>query len=266
MLKELVHDVLLRNRPEHTEVVEYGNYNDIKTYNATYFDDDKCYRTRINSGETFSVNSSKAFIAYIQEELHRRNNSDGKYATVRIHSDGGNFTADCNFNVGHCSYKRLHSEQYNILKTYNNQTLDHEQFLLMLQKLKPSIQDFATLYKRCQKIRSIGQTALSSNPIFDENGEADSSYICTYKLSDGTDEDVSLPAEFFVTCPFVKAGEKTYTYHVELLFFNTGSSKIAVKVQVTDWETVEEQAIIDEAESIKSSLKTHEELLVLADF
>ena len=266
MLKEFVQDVLLRNRPEHTEIIVYGNYNNTKSYNATYDDDDKCYQVRISSGETFSVNSSKAFIAYIQEELHRRNNSDGIYATARIHSDGGSFIADCNFNDGHCNYKRLHSEQYNILKSYNNQTLDHEQFLLMLQKLKPSIQGFPELYKHCQKIRAIGHSTLSSNPIFDENGEADSSYICTFKLSDGTDEDLTLPAEFFVTCPFVKAGERKYTYHVELLFFNTGSSKIAVKVQVTDWETVEEQAIIDEANNIKNALSEHDELLVLADF
>ena len=57
-----------------------------------------------------------------------------------------------------------------------------------------------------------------------------------------------------------------YTYHVELLFFNTKSSEIAVKVQVTDWETNFEQAIIDEAADIKEALSEYADLLVLADF
>lgn len=266
MLKELVQDILLRQRPEHTEITEYGAYKEYRSKISTYNDAQKAYQVIDKNISNNSVRSWKAFCTYIKEELRRRNNSTGNFATVQINSKGGEFTADCNFNEGKCSYDRLHSELYNILSNYKDEVLDHEDFLLMLQKLKPGIKNFSELYKKCSKIRIVGRSEVNSTPIFNENGEAESGYICTYKMSDGTEEDMTLPAEFFVEIPFVKAGERKYSYHVELLFFNTKSSQIAVKVHVTDWETNEEQAIIDEANDIKQTLEEYPNLLVLADF
>lgn len=266
MLKEFVNDVILRNRPEHTIIEEYGAYFGSKQYEGTYSDANKVYKIKKNECVDNKVRSAKAFIEYIKEELKRRKNTTGLFATARIHMQGGNFRADCNYNEGCCLYERLHSEQFNTLEAYNGQVLDHEGFLIMLQKLKPSIEDFSELYKRCSKIRIVGRSEVNSTPIFDDSGEAESGYRCQYRLSDGTDEEAVLPADFYVSLPFVKAGERQYTYHVELLFFNTKSSEIAVKVQVTDWETNFEQAIIDEAADIKEALSEYTDLLVLADF
>lgn len=266
MLKALVQDVILRNRPEHTTVKTYGNYAGNMEQEATYNDNTKTYELRVKSCNSGRVRSAKAFVEFIKEDLKRRENPSGKFATVHIDMDGGHFTADDNYNTGNCEYVRLNSEQYNILNNYRDKVLDHEGFLIMLQKLKPSIEDFHELYKRFSKIRAIGTSRMTSNPVFDENGDAEASFTCTYSLTDGTDEDVSLPAGFMVTVPFVKAGEKMYSYDVELLFINTKSNEIAVKVQIPNWETQEEQAIIDEAVSIKGELEELSELLVLADF
>lgn len=266
MLEELVKNTILRNRPEHTEVKTYGNYEGFISQEATYSDKNKEYEISTEEGEMYEVHSAKAFIAYIKEELNRRENKTGKYSTAKITLQGGDFTADCNYNNGECEYKRLNSEQYNILKNYKDTVLDHEEFLTMLQKLKPSIAGFPELYQRCSKIRIVGRSQMNSQPMFDDEGNAEASFICTYKLEDGTDEDVSLPANFLCSIPFAKAGEKKYDYLVELLFINTKSNSIAVKVQVPDWETNEEQAIIDEADFVKSELSELDELLVLADF
>lgn len=266
MIKEFIKDVILRNRPEHTDIKEYGVYFGSKQYEATYSDSDKTYKIKKNEYNNNKVRSAKAFIEYIKEELKRRDNKTGKFATARIHMQGGDFNADCNFNDGFCLYERLHSEQFNTLEHYNGKVLDHEEFLIMLQKLKPSIEYFSELYKRCSQIRIVGRSEVNSTPIFDESGEAESGYRCQYRLSDGTDEEALLPADFYVSLPFVKAGEREYTYHVELLFFNTKSNEIAVKIQVTDWETNFEEAIIDEAADIKEALSEYTELLILADF
>lgn len=266
MLEKLVENTILRNRPEHTHITTYGSYEGIIEQEATYSDDLKHYDIREHNNQIYGVKSAKAFVAYIMEELKRRKNTTGKYATAKITLQGGEFTADCNFNKGICNYTRLNSEQYKILEHFKDQVLDHEEFLTMLQKLKPSIVNFAELYARCSKIRVVGRSQMNSQPIFDDEGNAESSFICTYKLEDGTDEDVSLPASFTCTIPFAKAGELTYEYTVELLFFNTSSNRIAIKVQVPDWETNEEQAIIDEANSVKAELSELKELLVLADF
>lgn len=266
MLEEFIKNTILRNRPEHTTVKNYGNYEGTTDYEATYSDKDNCYKLQIAPSTNQEVHSADAFIKFIVEELTRRENSTGKFATARITLEGGTFTADDNFNLGHCKYSRLNSEQYKILKSFKDTTLDHEEFLTMLQKLKPSIKDFPALYQRCSKIRIVGRSEMNSQPVFDDEGNAEASFICTYKLQDGTDEDVTLPASFECTVPFAKAGKKQYTYTVELLFFNTKSNQIAIGVQIPDWETQEEQAIIDEADFVKDGLKDKTELLVLADF
>ena len=266
MLEELVKNTILRNRPEHIIVKTYGDYSGDTEHEATYNDSKSCYETKVANAANQEVHSAKAFVNFIDEELKRRENLTGKFATSRITLVGGSFVADDNYNRGHCTYTRLNSEQYKILKSYKGATLDHEEFLTMLQKLKPSITDFPTLYQRCSKIRVVGRSEMNSQPMFDDEGNADASFICTYKLQDGTDEDLVLPASFECVVPFAKAGEKEYAYIVELLFVNTKSNQIAVSVQIPDWETNEEQAIIDEAEFVKDSLKDKTNLLVLADF
>jgi len=266
MLEEFVQNVILRKRPELINVKTYGNYEGFEECEAVYQDAHKNYTIKKEVGNQSNVRSAKAFIAYIKEELSRRKNETGKFATAKITLAGGTFTADDNYNKGNCKYERLNSEQYNILESFNGQVLDHEGFLTMLQKLKPSIQDFATLYQRCSKIRIVGRSQMNSQPMFDDEGNAEASFICTYKLEDGTDEDLTLPANFTCIIPFAKAGEAKYEYLVELLFFNTKSNSIAIKVQVPEWETNEEQAVLDEADFVKKELSELDELLVLADF
>ena len=266
MLKELLKDILQLQRPETINKTVYGNYEGNKSYSSTYSDKEKEYEYEQSSKSITKVHSKNAFTAFIKEELNRRENKTGKFATARVTLDGGFFTADDNYNIGKCEYSRLNSEQYNILKGYKNSVLDHEEFLTMLQKLKPSIENFAELYTRCSKIRVVGRSIMTNQPMFDEDGNAESSFVCTYKLEDGTDEDVSLPTGFVCSVPFAKAGEQEYTYNVELLMFNTNSNQIAIKVQIPEWETNEEQAVIDEADDIKKELENIEDILILADF
>ena len=64
--------------------------------------------------------------------------------------------------------------------------------------------------------------------------------------------------------PFVKAGEKLYDFKVELVV-SKGNYGIEITTVIPDYEIRIEQAIIDEAEFIKNSLKDAIELLVLAD-
>lgn len=266
MLKELVNDIILRNRPEQIDITTYGRYNQKIERQATYNDEKKCYEiSKINLNDK-TVRSKKAFCDYIKEELKRENNETGIFATVHLHLTGGVFKLNEAISDYAIIYNRLHSEQFETLLSFKDRVLNHEEFLIMLQKLKPSIENFAETYTRFSKIRTVGRSELTSQPIFDEDGNAQTCFNCTYKIEDGTEEDVSLPANFTVKVPFVKAGEILYSFVVELLFFNTNSNQIAVKVQIPSWETIEEQAIIDEAKEIKEVLKEHKDLLVLSDF
>lgn len=267
MLAEFFEKCLLLKRPEKISVQKYNNYEGSEEYEAVYSDHRDCYDIMERKFDRQEVRSSNAFIAYIKEELKRRKNDSGLYSTVKLHSSGGSFCADENTVNGFCTYSRLHSEQYITLSNYRDKVLDHEAFLLMLRELKPSIPDFQSVYKSYSKIRIVGQSQLTSNPIFNSDSSAEASYIMNYKLENGTDsEDVALPASFLCHIPFVKAGKQKYYYTVELLFFNTKSNEIAIKVQIPEWEQTFEQAIIDEAAEVKEALSEHQDLLVLADF
>ena len=267
MLTEFFEKCLKLQRPEKIMVQEYNNYEGSQEFEAVYCDYNNRYDINSNKSNRTEVRSAKAFVAFIKEELKRRKNDSGLYATAKLNSSGGVFCADENTVNGFCTYSRLHSEQYITLSNYKDKVLDHEDFLLMLRELKPSIPDFQSVYKSYSKIRIVGQSKLTSNPIFNSDSSAESSYIMNYKLENGTDsEDVALPASFLCKIPFVKAGEHKYYYTVELLFYNTKSNEIAIKVQIPEWEQIFEQAIIDEANDVKSELADYPEMLVLADF
>lgn len=113
---------------------------------------------------------------------------------------------------------------------------------------------------------------MNSNPIFDDDGENEQGYVCTYTITSGSntgiDEEIRVPTTFNVCMPFVKAGDKTYgkTYDftIDLVLQNI-NGKVGILVLVPDYETAIEQAIIDEAEYVKSELQETEKLLVLAD-
>ncbi len=74
-----------------------------------------------------------------------------------------------------------------------------------------------------------------------------------------------LPSVFFVTMPYEKGNKKTYTQAVELLFSNN-DGELEITVFAPDYETTEEQAIVDEANTIQELLKEQTDLLVLPDF
>ncbi|MBQ7450694.1 hypothetical protein IJS77_04690 [bacterium] len=265
MLKELVNDILLRNRPEKQTVRIYGNYGAFKDLEAVYSDNSKNYLLKEAENIDRIVHSKKAFVALIKEELRRNNNIDGDFATVRLNLKGGDFVADDKFYEGKFDYTRLLSEQFDILRNSKNRVYDHEEFLNILRALKPSIVGFQEVYRKFSKIRIIGRSEMTSNPIFIDD-KSESGYKCTYKLTDRTEEDATLPSSFEVLLPFAKAGEMLYKFPVELLFYNTNGNEIMVKIQIPEFETIVEQAIIDEAEEIKEELKEHSKLLVLADF
>ena len=200
--------------------------------------------------------------------MARRNNDDGHHASVQLGLEGGKFTADDDFNEGICTYSRLKSEQLIALENAKGRTFTQTEFLQLLQRLKPSIPDFKNIWTTFSKLRIERNSRMSSNPVFDDNLEMKEGCTCTYEIQSGanvgTTEEVRIPLEFQVTMPFVKAGEKLYDFKVELVV-SKGNYGIEITTVIPDYEIRIEQAIIDEAEFIKNSLKDATELLVLAD-
>lgn len=263
LLKEAIQVLKNNKRPELINCTMYGQYTaDVKEF--LYSDRKEEYSIIEKNPEPKLVRSAKAFTALIKEELKRRNNATGEKATVKLNLDGGYFIADENFGEGITHFERLNSQQWEIVKNGINKIYDHKTFLLFLQKLKPSISAFNEVFKQFATLRIIGQTELTSNPIFTEDGQ-NSGFSCRYKLEDGCDGEDTFPTGFNVNVAFAKAGTFKYDLPIDLLFTRSADNELNIEVLCPTFENIEELAIIDEANYIKSEAEEYENLLIISD-
>lgn len=264
LLKEAMETLKNQKRPEKINCTVYGQY-DSEEKEYIYNDSEKCYVCKKQFPKDKTVRSVKAFAEIIKEELRRRNNITGNRATVKIHLTGGEFIPDDNTGETRVDFNRLNSQQWNIVKNGINRVYDHKTFLLFVQSLKPSIDNFAEIFRSFATLRMVGRTEITSNPIFTEDGQS-SGYKCTYKLEDGCDGEETFPSGLFVDVPFAKAGDKTYSIPIDLLFFRDECDELRIEVLCPTFENIEETAIIDESKFVIEQTKDLEQLLVLSDF
>ena len=154
MLDEIVKeaaDLLIKQRPEKIEKLQYGQYSS-RPIELLYNDGKKEYEQLNSRPENKTVGSVKAFAACIKEELRRRENTTGNKATVRIFSNGGYFIPDEDFGIFKISYDRINSQQWNFVKSNINKVMTHRMFLEFIQALKPSIENFEELFTRLSSI------------------------------------------------------------------------------------------------------------------
>lgn len=264
LLKESIEVLKKRKRPEKINALIYGQY-EPQEREFIYSDNKMQYDYEVFECEDKEVRSVKAFAKVISEELKRRNNLTGYKATVSINLEGGYFIPDDNTQETKTTFNRLNSQQWNLIKRNINCDMNHRDFLLFLQAIKPSLVYFDEIYKSYAMLRLVGKTELTSNPVITENGE-ESGYKCTYRLEDGTDGEERFPTGFIADVQFAKAGDKKYVIPIDLLFYRDENNEIRITVLCPLFENIEEQAIIDEANYIKENTQDFNELLVLSDF
>lgn len=264
LLQEAIETLKKQKRPELIDCPVYGQYEPtIKTF--MYSDSDKSYVLNNEPLQKTAVKSARAFSEIIKEELKRRNNETGAFSTVVINLNGGYFSPDDNSQRQIFYYNRLNSQQWNLIKGAINKTYNHKNFLLLLQALKPSLEDFNIWFQKFSTLRIVGNTKLESTPFFTSEG-AQSGYICRYRLEDGTTGEENFPSGFTLDVPFAKADCHTYQIPIDLLFARDEFDNIQIEVQCPLFENIEEQAVINEAQFIKTSCENFKELLVLSDF
>ena len=266
ILEELINSLKNQKRPETIQAPVYGLYSD-RTRTFLYDDAQESYSMVEQTPNDKEVRNVKAFALSIEEELKRRENMTGAKATVNINLNGGVFIPDDDFGGYKIRFNRLNSQQWNLVKGFINKTVNHKEFLLWLQGLKPSFEPevFHDLFLRFVQLKIVGQSKLLSNPIITENGQEEG-YVCTYKLADGTEGEEHFPSGFNVSVPFAKAGEYSYDIPIDLLFTKTENDQINIAILCPEFENIEERAIIDEADFIKEKTSKYTDLLVLSDF
>lgn len=250
------------SRPDQLEVIEYGKYTK-RDRLATYDDGEAKYTVYKTGSNDRTVHSRKSFVECVKEELSRRNKEKGELSTLSVGIDGGYFIADDDFNEGKVIYKRVLSQQWETLAQMNGRIMDHEEFLMALLKLSPSIKDFHKTYKGFLTVRIVGKSEMTSNPVF-VNNQAESGYLVKYKL-EGQNADTIIPDSLKVVLPYIKASEKKYEIDVDVQILNSSNNQLRIKVNIPLMENIEEQAIIDEITDIKEQLKEFDKMLVLSD-
>jgi len=268
ILEELISSLKNQKRPEKIEVPLYGKYTN-KNVTLLYFDSRKEYGMIESKKSQKEVRSVKAFTECIKEELKRYNNPTGKNATVRVNLTGGEFIPDDDFENQKIIFNRLKSQQWQVVDKALNYTFDHKDFLLFLQALKPSFTkmglDFHSLFAKFSTLRLLGRSEITSNPIITGDGQTQG-YKCTYKLDNGCDGEETFPTGFDVKVPFAKAGDFEYVIPIDLLFSRDEDNQLEITVLCPEFEHIEEQAIIDEANFIREQASTLTDILILADF
>lgn len=269
-LKEKITDFITTISPKRTETLQhsvFGRYNNTTTQNYIYSDCNQRYEEMKDYTEGYSwrVSTAKNFAKLIKEELKRRNNATGQGATVKLTTKGGLFVADDEFSRGKNEFERANSQQWLWLKKGINETFTHNEFLEWFRGLKPSILGFEDYFRQFAQLRIIGMSELCKNPYF-TNKEQQQGFRVTYKIENCVNEtEEFLPSVFMVTMPYEKGNAKEYSQPIELLFANN-DGELEISVFAPDYETTEEQAILDEADSLQEMLKEQTDLLVLPDF
>ena len=264
LLKKVVEILKNQKRPEKICCTQYGKYSQ-QAVELLYNDSKYCYEIQQITSRPKEVHSINAFVDVIKEELRRCNNPDGDKATVQLNLDGGHFCADDDFYNLSVNYKRMQSQQWELFKGGINKRMDHKQFLLFLQALKPSIDNFDEVFRKFVTLRLVGNSQITSNPIITDNGQSEG-YTCTYKLDNGTDGDATFPSSFDINLQFAKAGAMNYDISVELFFYRDSDDELVIQVLCPMFEHIEEKAIIDEANYVKANIADAKNLLILSDF
>ena len=264
LIKKAITVLENQKRPEQITQTVYGEYTPYKA-ELIYNDDEHRYSSRQTHANRKEVRSVNSFIDVIKEELRRRENTDGNKATVGLNLEGGYFIADENKQKGFVKYSRLNSQQWVLFRSGINKRMDHKEFLLFLQALKPSIDNFQDVFSQFVQLRLIGHSEITSNPIITADGQS-CGYSCTYKLEDGTDGDAQFPTGFSLNLQFAKAGVMNYDVNVDLLFYRDEGNELMIQVLCPEFEHIEETAIIDESNEVKEKTSQYTKLLVLSDF
>ena len=266
MLKDFAEFLQKQRRAVHETTTICGRYTE-KSLPVIYSDAEGCY---INNQKTVhrSISSIKSLIQVVKSEAERQENETGKYFTVIFNQKGGLFVPDDDFLTDVFTFERALSQQWLTLQNQVNKEINHIQLLTLLQKLKPSIQDYTNIFMAYQKVRVIGQSEMTSNPVFDDSGEAEEGFKVKYRLQGGgKEETANLPLGFKLSLPYSKASDKKYEFEVQFLIsINPQTNKFMATVICPVFEIIEEKAIFDEVEEFKEQVKDIKEILILEDY
>jgi len=153
----------------------------------------------------------------------------------------------------HCYTRRYSPQWAELRKVLTAGTkLSHLEFLRALQRLRPSIPEYATIFSAYQRVSLDANTKATNSPLVLRDGGA-SSIAFNVSLKSGTAE-VKLPAEFDVILPLTRFGSPQ-EFAVEVDINVSADGKVLFGLIAPEMDLAEEEAISSEVVTFERLIK-----------
>lgn len=170
--------------------------------------------------DTRNVSTIESLVEIVLEECRKTNNTDGSLMTVIFDEKGATyypdekeFRSDDLHPVRSWRFQRRNSQQWEWLSEILDQPFSHKQFLEAIQGLKPSITEYKTLFNAVRRATVTNTSQLVSSPIIEEGQIGES---LSWNMNIEGAGQAKIPVSFDVFMPFTRAGEKKYSFTVDI--------------------------------------------------
>lgn len=191
------------------------------------------------------VSTVESLAELVAEYAHRTGRKTGDRMTVTFTGNGAWFSLDDDDRRHGFAYRRVLSQQWQVLVGILGKPMSHKGLIRSLQALSPSIVDFAVTFAAFQRLAISKDVKLTSEPILGANGKSDNSYHVSLSIKGAVAGDTSLPSQIAVKLQYARGGSATYEIPIEVdLSENDGTPVITLHAPTI--EAVADQAVLDE--------------------
>lgn len=270
-LKEaIVHiqDTSAAAKRDHLVTVD-DQYGDTLTF--LYNDGDKEYDeidAYIPKSDT--VSNVASFIRLVQAEAGRRLFTGGEDANIIFTSDGAYFTPTVHDRRDVYHYRRQLSVQWRALAEGLNKKMKHAEFILWLQKNRPSLGDaFGDVYQAFRVLSLNRASKLVSSPTL-KDGQKGGSFEVQLEVKSGNAAGGSattmIPEQITFTVPFARGDERTYAVPVLIDLDGQEGETPTIIAYAPELDIIRDKAIMDEMAEFTQAITDLPKLAVLLNF
>lgn len=211
-----------------------------------------------------TVSNIESFITLVTAEAKRRNNADGSRMNVIFSDVGATFIADTDDRRDVYKYERKHSAQWRALTAKLGQKQNHRDFIVWLQTLQPSIEDYATVLAAFRSLQLNRSAKMVSDPLLVDGSKG---VVYEMKLDVKSGSAVAtIPQAIKVKLPFARGDEREYEFEVQIDIDGGEGDAPIITAFAPAVEVIKETAIVDELEDFASKTTSLPELTKLVNF
>jgi hypothetical protein len=214
---------------------------------------------------TRTVSNIESFTAMVIEEA-RRAISDGDFMTVVFKQTGAYFHLDDRDGRQVFQYERELAPQWKFLIGAGTD-LEHKDFIRLLQRLRPSIVEYASILQQFRKVSFGSGLKIDSAPTLTE-GKAGLQFALELTAANASTK-AALPAVIPLKMPYARGSSKLYDVEAEVsidLDEEDGKKRFVFSLLFPDREVIEEQAVSDEVRWFRENTVTLPKLCILEDY